>query len=233
MADRELLEAKYTSPSEKEFTFLWETVSKKTQLKTGIFTFPDKDGAHVQHQGGGPVSFPMNCIFNGDDHIKQADDFEAALLERDVAELQHPVYGIRKVIPTGDIQRNNDFVTLLNETHVIITFTETITDDEPTKLEAVVTDEIESEFDEFSESAAADFAESLNVESITEEIQLISVLDDETNILNDNLSGLVLSGDSISNSVKKKNGFADFLTKVKDHRHSRWLEEAPLKGPLS
>jgi hypothetical protein len=228
MSDRELLEAKYTSPSGKEFTFLWEKVSKKTQLKTGVFTFPDKDGAHVQHQGGGPTTFPFQCIFNGEGHIKNANDFEAALLERDVAELQHPLYGVRKVIPTGDIQRDDDYVNTLNETHVTITFTETITDEEPTKLEAVTADEIENDYDEFSESAAADFAESLSIETIDEELEIQAILNSEADILNDNLSGLVSSADSIRSgydvpaidSVTGKSKFADFITSMRELKNN-------------
>jgi hypothetical protein len=228
MPDKELLEAKYTSPSGKEFTFLWEKVSKKTQLKTGVFTFPDKDGAHVQHQGGGPTAFPFQCIFNGEDHIKNADNFEAALLERDVAELQHPLYGIRKVIPTGDIQRDNDYVNILNETHVTITFTETLADEKPTKLESVTADEIENDYDEFSESAAADFAESLNIETIDEELEIQAILNSEADILNDNLLGLVSSADSIRSdfdvpaidSVAGKSKFADFITSMRELKNN-------------
>jgi prophage DNA circulation protein len=228
MPDRELLEAKYTSPSGKEFTFLWEKASKKIQLKTGVFTYPDKDGAHVQHQGGGPVTFPFQCIFNGEGHIKNADNFEVALLERDVAELQHPLYGIRKVIPTGDIQRDNDYVNTLNETHVTVTFTETLTDEEPAKLEAVTADEIENDFDEFLESAAADFAESLTIKTIDEKLEIQAILNSEADILNDNLSGLVSSADSIRSdfdvpaidSVSGKNKFANFITSMRELKNN-------------
>jgi hypothetical protein len=226
MPDRELLDAKYTSPSGKEFTFLWEKLSKKTELKTGIFTFPDKDGAHVQHQGGGPVSFPFQCIFNGDNHIKIADDFEAALLETGDAELQHPIHGIRKVKPTGNIQRDDDFINSLNETHIIITFTETISDEEATTLEAVTADEIEADYDEFADSAAVDFAESITIETIGEELEIQAIMATQTTLLNDNLSGLVTAADYISietgynisaiNSITGKSKLADFLTSMRE-----------------
>lgn len=217
MEDRELLEAKYTAPSGKEFTFFWEKVSKKIELKTGIFTFPDKDGAHVQHQGGGPVSFPMTCIFNGEGHAKKADDFEAALLEREAAELQHPVYGIRKVIPTGNIARDNDLINGVNESHVTITFTETITD-EPVKLAAVTADELEASFDDFTEAAAADFAENITAENIGEQLQIQSSLETQANMMNDNLSGIVSSAD-IAGGIQatgRNSTNADFLTSMKE-----------------
>jgi hypothetical protein len=217
MADRELLEAKYTAPSGKEFTFLWETSEKETVLKTGVFTFPDKDGAHVQHQGRGPVSFPMTCIFNGENNIEMADNFEEALGERDTAELQHPVYGIKKVIPTGNIKRKEDCVNSINESHVTITFTENITD-EPGKLERVSADELEENFNEFSESAAADFAESITTENIGEQLQIQSTLEDEAGILNENLSGIVLSSSvtDVTGMAAGNSNQADFITSMKE-----------------
>jgi hypothetical protein len=218
MDDRDLLEAKYFSPSGKEFVFLWEVSEKETPLKTGIFTFPDKDGGHVQHQGRGPASFPITCIFNGDDSIKMANDFEEALAERDVAELQHPVYGIKKVIPTGNIKRKEDYVNSINESHVTITFTETITDDDPTKLETVAADELEKDFEEFSETAAVDFAESIIAENIGEQLQLQSTLEDQANMLNDNLSGVVSSSNvsDVTGTATRNNKLADFITSTKE-----------------
>ena len=189
MDDRELLEARYTAPSGKEFVFLWEKLSKKTELKTGIFTFPDKDGAHVQHQGGGPVSFPMTCIFNGAGHTKTADNFETALYERDVAELQHPIYGIRKVIPTGYITRDNDLIERVNESVVTITFTETLPFD-PLILEVVTADELVSTFDDFEIAAAYEFAENIICDNISEQLEIQSSLNVQANILNDNLQSL-------------------------------------------
>jgi len=189
MNDRDLLEAKYTAPSGKEFTFFWEKLSRTTELKTGVFLFPDKDGAHVQHQGGGAVSYPMTCIFNGEGHVQTANDFEAALQEKDIAELQHPVYGIKKVIPTGSISRDNDLINNINESHVTVTFTETIAD-APVKLEAVSMDELTAGFDDFMEAAAVDFAEGLTIENINDKLFIQSALDTQTNILNDTLSAL-------------------------------------------
>ena len=57
------LKGKYTAPSGKEIPFLWETTERETALKTGIFTFPDRDSAHVQHQGaGGSRRWCLTCM---------------------------------------------------------------------------------------------------------------------------------------------------------------------------
>ena len=189
MNDRDLLEAKYTAPSGKEFVFLWEKLTRTTELKTGIYTFPDRDGAHVQHQGGGAISYPMTCIFNGDNHVNKANDFELALHERDIAELQHPVYGIKKVIPTGNISRDNDLISSINESQVTVTFTETLTSD-PVKLEAVTVDELIESYNEFMDAAAIDFAENIIVENISEQLIVQSVLDEQINIIIENFSEL-------------------------------------------
>jgi prophage DNA circulation protein len=201
------LEAKYTSPSGKEFYFTWDkSLSRETELKTGIFTFPDRDGAHVQHQGAGARSFPLEVIFTGPDCMDKADEFEAALIERDIAELQHPIYGIVKVIPTGNIKRENDLISALNESHVTITFTETIADESPTELEVVSADELEEKYDDFSESAAVDFAENISIESVAEELQLQSVMEIQAQSLDDNLSGLMAANAGTFANFKTSTG---------------------------
>jgi prophage DNA circulation protein len=199
--DDHLLEAKYTSPGGDEFIFSWEKVEKQTELKTGVYTFPDKDGAHVQHQGGGVVTFPMTCIFSGDDFFDRADRFEAALLERGTGELQHPVYGIRKVKPTGNIKREDDLVGNANESVVTITFTETITDEETPALDAVTEDEIETEYEDFADTAAADFAESITTENASEELAFQSVLETQTDAISESV-GDIATGSGVSGKDK-------------------------------
>jgi prophage DNA circulation protein len=188
------LEGKYTAPSGKEISFLWEKTSRETELKTGVFTFPDRDGAHVQHQGAGAKSFPLTCIFSGPDCMDRADEFEKALFERDMAELRHPVYGIAKVIPTGNIKREDDLVSTLNESKVTVTFTETITED-ATPMDTVTADEIDEIYEEFSESAAADFSGGISADMVEEELHLQSTLETQAQILDDSMLPLV-EGDS-------------------------------------
>jgi len=217
MDDRELLEAKYTAPSGAEFLFFWEKSQKKTALKTGTFTFPDIDGAFVQHQGGGPVSFPMLCIFNGDGHLEKADAFEKALFEKDIAELQHPVYGIIPVIPTGDIERDEDFLETLNETHIKITFTKIIVSDEPTKPIPVAIDELENNFNDFIEASAEDFVAGITIENVNEQLQLQSSLDNQVNILNEILPGIMASSPITDNESKKIiTSYSNSVTQIKN-----------------
>jgi hypothetical protein len=163
-------EARYTSPSGKEIIFAWEKSKRDTELKTGVFTFPGKDGANVQHQGAGAKTFPLACIFSGADYTAKADEFEAMLIERGIAELQHPLYGTIKVKPVGHIEREDDPVSKLGESTVTITFTETLTSEAAAELNEVAADAIDEKYDEFSEAAAAD-------QSIIDNLQPIAASD--------------------------------------------------------
>jgi hypothetical protein len=219
-------EARYTSPSGKEAAFGWETTKRDTELKTGVFTFPGKDGANVQHQGAGARTFPLVCIFSGDNYTARADEFEAMLIERGVAELQHPVYGTIKVKPVGHIEREDDPVKKLGQATVTVTFTETLTGEDAAELNEVAADSINEKYDEFSEAAAADFAEAIAGDSTgkriadtgggiqtslgtntSEQLAVQAALETQTQSIIDSLQPLAASD---------KKGFADWLASAKE-----------------
>jgi hypothetical protein len=158
---RPIVEARYTSPSGKSAVFLFEAVSRETELKTGVFTFPHLDGAHVQHQGMGARSFPFDCIFSGSNCMEEADAFEAMLIEPGIGELQHPIYGTMKVVPTGNITREDDLVARMNESIVTVTFTETIVDGKVLQLGQSAIDDIVKKIEQFDNAAVEDFVNAL------------------------------------------------------------------------
>jgi prophage DNA circulation protein len=209
--DDRIVDALYTSPSGKEIDFKIDEASHDVELKTSTFTFPDKDGGRVQHQGAGAKTFPITAIFDGPDCMDRADQFEAMLIEMGVAEFQHPVYGTLKVVPTGNIKRRDGLVSELNQSTVTITLTETIADEEAPALDIVSADAIDVLYDDFSENAAADFAEGISADTVSEQLQVQSVLTDQTLALNENLGPLV-SGDP----AKK----ANFLTTIRELKNN-------------
>jgi hypothetical protein len=206
-------EARYISPSGKEIIFSWETAKRDTELKTGVFTFPGSDGALVQHQGMGARTFPLVCIFSGPDCTDKADDFEAALIERGVAELQHPIYGTVKVKPVGHIEREDDPVKKLGQSTVTVTFTETVTGEEAAELNSTAADAIDEEYEEFSEAAAADFAGAIADDSIDTGtgFETQSALENQTQSIIEDLQPLAESD---------KNGFADWLATARELKDS-------------
>jgi len=200
-------EAKYTSPSGKETSFAWKTTSRKTELKTGVYTFPDKDGAHVQHQGAGAKSFPLACIFTEADCMEKADQFEAMLVERGIGELQHPIYGTVKVVPTESIEREDDTVSNYGESTVTVTFTETITDEEASQLSEVASDSIAEQKDAFIEAAVADFAEGVMTTDITTQAAIVTALDTQTQSIIDSLQAMAMTDKKVA---------AEWLTTAKE-----------------
>jgi len=209
--DDRITEARYTSPSGKEATFKFEELSRQTRLKTGVFEFPERDGARVQHQGAGAKTHPMVCIFEGPDCMSLADDFETMLYERGYAEFQHPIYGVLKVVPTGDIIRKDNLINELNQSVVSITFTETITDESVPALDVVTADNIDAMSEAFSESAAADFAGGITADTVSEQLQLQSVLTEQTNSLNENLKDM---------AAAEPGKMAQFMTTMKELKNN-------------
>lgn len=117
----------------------------------------------------------------------KADEFEAMLIEHGAAELQHPIYGTIKVKPVGHIEREDDPVKKLGESTVTVTFTETITSEEAAELNEVAADAIDENYEEFSEAAAADFARALVTENISEQKDITTALQTQTQSIVDNL----------------------------------------------
>ncbi len=149
----ELSEAAYTSPSGKRQTFLYDSVSRETALKSAVFTFSEFDGAQVQSLGLGARTFPLTCLFSGVDCAKKADAFESLLFERGAGTLEHPLYGKVRVVPTGTVKRSDNLVSGIGESSVEITFTESNDEEENPRAEIVSEQLVESFVDDFEEAA--------------------------------------------------------------------------------
>jgi prophage DNA circulation protein len=206
-----ITEGRYTAPSGKEAVFAIETASKGTELKTGVFAFPGKDGAHVQHQGMGARTFPLSCIFSGETCMEDADAFEALLVERGIGELKHPAYGVIKAVPTGNFNREDDLVSELNQSTVTVTFTETLIDGESAVLESDAADEIDAAYAAFEDAAVEDFAAGLDTDDIEEQTAIQDALSAQTEAVTGNLEPLASSD---------KKSFAQWLSSVNELKDS-------------
>ncbi|MCL2093822.1 MAG: DNA circularization N-terminal domain-containing protein [Treponema sp.] len=205
-------DGKYTAPSGGEHIFSYGDVSRETELKTGVYTYPMRDGARVQHQGKGATTFPLTCIFHGADCMEQASAFEDALIERDTGELQHPIYGTFKVKPTGNIVRDDKLVTSANQSTVTVTFTESIENDDENTMNEVAADTIAENHEAFEDITAEDFAESIAaIESVSEQLAIEAALEAQTQSMIDNLQ-------PIASSDKKS--FADWLASANELKDS-------------
>jgi len=177
----EIQEAAYNSPSGKRQTFIYENVSRETDLKTASFVFPELDGALIQSLGLGGRTFPLKCIFSGANCNKEADSFEKLLEERGHGILEHPVYGKINVVPTGKIKRTDNLVNGANESSVEVTFSETLVDKEESTSEVATVDKLDAAMDEYENSAAANFSNNIYTDSIEDKMQLQAAMKSNAN----------------------------------------------------
>lgn len=217
--NNEILEAAYTSPSGKRMTFNYDSgLERKTTLKTAENVFPDVDGAEIQSLGLGGKKFPMTAIFSGADCLKQADDFEALLCERGYGILEHPIYGKYNVVPTGEIGRNDNLVSGLNESSVKVTFSETITVKTFPESDIAATDALTAAIDGYEDAASTSFAELIATGSIDDELQLQSVLKTQSDSLFKGISNLAKKAGDKAGELQQK--IQTFKTNV-----NKWISK--------
>ena len=205
-------EGRYTSPGGNVYIFSYGDVSRGTELKTGVYTYPMRDGARVQHQGRGAMTFPLVCIFHGSDCMERASAFEEALIERGAGELQHPVYGIFRVKPTGNIVREDRLVTSSNQSTVTVTFTESIENDDDNTMNEVAANTIDANHYAFEDIAAEDFAAAIaSIESVSEQLAIEAALEMQTQSIIYNLEPMAMSD---------RRTFADWLASANELRSS-------------
>ncbi|MBW1725986.1 MAG: DNA circularization N-terminal domain-containing protein [Deltaproteobacteria bacterium] len=166
-----LREAAYTSPSGVRTVFDYEDVRKTIDKKTTGFEFPDADGTLVQDLGHSGRRYPLRIIFWGDDHDIDSDAFEAALIERGVGKLEHPVYGTVDVVPFGTITRNDQLKTAANQSIIELVFWETIGVNYPVS-QTDPASSILSSVDEYNAASATEFEDVTNLETATEQSSL-------------------------------------------------------------
>jgi hypothetical protein len=107
----------------------------------------------------------------------------------------------------GNIKREDDPVKKLGEATVTVTFTETLTSEEAAELNEVAAETIDEKYDEFSEAAAADFAEAIETENISEQLNITAALETQTQSIIDSMQPLAASD---------KKSFADWIASAKE-----------------
>lgn len=151
-------EAAYTSPGGIRTTLIYEDVSVSVDKKTSAFEFPDVDGTFVQDLGKTGRRLPLRVFFTGPDYDLDSQRFFDALAEQGVGRLEHPVYGVLDVVPTGSINRRDDLKTAANQAVIEVTFFETIGAVFPT-AQLDPASQVEQAVVEYNVTAAEQFAE--------------------------------------------------------------------------
>jgi prophage DNA circulation protein len=119
-------EGAYVAPDGTRQVFQFEDVSLTIRKKTIAHEFPNVNATFVEDKGLAGTLYPLVMYFSGEDHDLQAAQFESLLRQRGPGRLEHPMYGVRTVVPFGDIGRSDALVTAANQTAFTVTFWETI-----------------------------------------------------------------------------------------------------------
>jgi hypothetical protein len=158
-----LRQGAYTSPSGTRIAFQFEDVSRAVTLRSTPFEFPGVDEAYVQQNGFGSRRYPLRIFFSGPDHDIEATVFEAALLERGIGRLEHPLYGlVPNAVPLGDITRRDDLKSAANQTVLEVEFWTTLRAIYPSG-DISPSNEIIAALESYDLAAAQQFGESVDV----------------------------------------------------------------------
>lgn len=155
--EERLREAAYTTPGGVRLTFFYEDVREEFDKKTSAHNFPDANGTFIQDLGHTGRRYPLRVIFWGADHDLQADNFSKALRERGTGALEHPIYGLKEVVPFGTIVRRDNLKTAANQTIFEVVFWETIGIVYPTSQDDPAA-AVEFAIAEYNETSSEEFA---------------------------------------------------------------------------
>tara|TARA_R100000808_G_C2155423_1_gene167855 strand:- start:2935 stop:4179 length:1245 start_codon:yes stop_codon:yes gene_type:complete len=167
-----LKQAAYITPSGNRITFDYEDVSMNVDKRTSAFEFPEVNGTYIQDNGHSGRRFPLNIFFWGSDYDLESNAFLDALLESGVGQLDHPIYGLRDVVPFGTIERIDNLKTAANQAIFQVLFWETTGIIYPTNQGDPTTGALGA-IKDFSEGASGQFGDLLDVDSAIEEVTFI------------------------------------------------------------
>ena len=163
----------FTSHSGTRVEFDFENVSAAVNKRDSIREFPDFNGAFVQNFGVGASSYPLLCVFWGNDHDKEADQFLNLLSEPGTGILEHPLYGrLENIVAFGPISRRDDLKTSANQTKFEVNFVQSSAFQFPGSLISPA-DQIEFDLAAFYTDQAEAFAAAIKIETANDKISLI------------------------------------------------------------
>lgn len=164
-----LREAAYTSPSGVRVVFDYENVRREIDKKTAAFEFSDAEGTYIQDLGRSGRRYPLRLFFSGADHDRDAQNFDALLLESGIGKLEHPIYGSINVVPFGTIVQRDDLKTAANQSVFEVTFWETLNEIYPvSQIDSA--SEVSAAVDAFNDDSAEKFNSVVDLERVTDQV---------------------------------------------------------------
>lgn len=184
--------------------FQYEDLRKIVRKKTIAHEFPGVDGTYIRDLGIFGTVYPMRIFFSGDAHDIEASVFENLLRQTVPAggQLNHPLYGVKTVLPVGEITRIDPVKTAGNQTIFEMEFWETIPGLYPS-AGGVSTAMVDIGVETFAPVSATVF---LGATQLTQASKLAEFLSTLTALKNGAVKGMALALDGTSrlaNSVAR------------------------------
>lgn len=138
----------------KRYTPLWKDAQKNIQYNSEGFNFIGKNGTYVDRKNVQGTQFPVYFIFQGEDHLDVAEEFELSAKDKRPWLINHPFYGSIRVQPLG-LEFNN---TNYNVTEIRGILWETISEKFPSASTDITTTivELNNSLLELSQESFAD-----------------------------------------------------------------------------
>lgn len=209
--EERIKEAAYTPPSGTRLTFDYEDVKQTVELRGTLYDFVDTQGTYVQSTGSSGDSFPMRIFISGPNYDTKAKTFMAALKEAGEGLLEHPIHGMRTVVPLGRVLRRDDLKTAANQAIFEFTMWETIGSLYPSGHVDPASQVLQAVSD-YNAAAAAEFADVITLDTQIEAVALenktrgiidaisasVSSVSDSTQAVRDQFDDIF---DSVNNSI--------------------------------
>lgn len=152
-----------------EFRPDWTVASKSRSFNTAAFNFPRKEGTKIDRFQPQGLKYDIEWIFQGEDHLDAAEEFDQASKDPRPWTVRHPKYGSLLVQPL-DLSYDDS---AHNVTVISGTIAETISDQGPdTSVQPVAL--IESEKSSLDAAAVEDFKANANPNPSLEDVEDLS-----------------------------------------------------------
>jgi prophage DNA circulation protein len=97
--DRLRQNVQLTSPDGNVFNPLWRGDTRTQEKKIGIFNFPNVNGSVVQDLGASSMKYTLTLFFEGANNDIDSNEFMAAIQQKGVWKVIHPVHGLKELQP--------------------------------------------------------------------------------------------------------------------------------------
>ena len=194
-----LKKAAFTSPVGVRTEFFYENVRANINKRDSIREPADFDGAFVQNFGIGASSYPMLCIFWGDDHDLEANNFLNLLVEPGTGILEHPLYGrIENVVSFGPVSRRDDLKTAANQTIFEVNFVQSSRFQFPGSILSAQ-DEIGVALGEFETAQGSAYETDIKIAKAREKISMIDSVKAKVADVQRSMSKIAATVDEVEN----------------------------------